>query len=132
MAPDTLTSIPSRKLGVYWVGVYLVWRTYGGHEGGGWNYQYGELVCSPHVYQTIGQWPAAFPTEAEAKAYAEKMAAGINQLNANRASLDRPIKGSAGRYVTRVFNAPTLPSTFPINTPQYEQYVQSASSLEST
>lgn len=122
----------SKTIGIYWVGVYLVERVYGGHEDGGWYFQFGELVASPRIYQTIGYWPASFPTEAEANAYVEKMAPGIDRLNAHRPPLDRPTKEIAGRYAARIFNAPYLPPVFPRNAPRYEQNVKSAAEIHFT
>jgi hypothetical protein len=132
MASHAPTRAPSQHLGLYWIGVYLVERVYGGPEDNGWHFQFGELVASPRIYQAIGYWPAAFPTEAEANAYAEKMAPGIDRLNAGRPALDRPTRDSAGRYAVRVFNAPNLPPVFPRNAPRYEQHVKSKAEMHFT
>lgn len=118
-SPLALTPIPARSPGLYWVGVYLVERIYKDHpEPTPW-FEYGELVCSPVIYQRIGLWPSCFPTASEAHEHASAMTPGLEDLNSHRAPLGKLTRQPMGQYKAMIFEQPNLPSFYPPSTPRH-------------
>lgn len=96
---------------MWWVAAYLEDRIYGGAEEGGWHFDRGALVTDPDIYATLQVLPAAFMTQAEAAAHADRMRLGLAVLNEGR----RPTWSvlSEGIYVVETIQADTLPRYYP-------------------
>ena len=101
---------------LFWVGLYLARREYGGPEEGGWFFDQGTLITDPDLYASLRGTPAAFFTEADAHAW--KMRAHLSSLNAARRELGSVL--SDGRYDVEVIEAAALPAIYPENRPRYE------------
>ena len=103
---------------LFWVGLYLARREYGGPEEGGWFFDQGTLITDPDLYASLRGTPAAFFTEADAEVHAGKMRARLSSLNAGRRELGSVL--SDGRYDVEVIEAEALPAIYPENRPRYE------------
>ena len=103
---------------IFWVGVYLEDRAYGGHEEGGWWFDYGQLQKERWVYESAGAFPACYPTRAAAVIARDRMAEGLAELNGERRS-DIVSVLSEGRFVAIIFEN-ELPAHYPERRPRYE------------
>ena len=103
---------------LFWVGLYLTHRKYGGPEEGGWFFDQATLITDPDLYARLRGAPAAFFTEADANAHAGTMRADLSSLNAGRRELGSVL--SDGRYDVEVIEAAALPAIYPENHPRYE------------
>jgi hypothetical protein len=105
---------------LYWVGVYLCDRAFGGREEGGWYYDCGILVTDPQFYQEHHEFtPRSFVEEKEAYDFARQVDIWLHEtVNVGR----RPISSvlSDGMYNAMVFEGGTLPHHFPEVKPHYE------------
>jgi hypothetical protein len=100
------------------VALYLVDKTYGGPEEGGWYYQYGILVEDIDIYDKIGFLPRTFKNENAAVSAINNLNTKIAQLNEGRASIGHT--NSQGVY--ELISAPGFlsPKTWPAERPHYE------------
>lgn len=102
---------------IFWVGVYLEDRAYGGPEEGGWWFDYGQLQTARWVYEKCGAFPSCHPTRAAAKLVREDFQAALESLNEERRS-DIGSVLSEGRFVALIFEN-QLPSHYPETRPRY-------------
>jgi hypothetical protein len=103
---------------IFWVGVYLEDRAFGGREEGGWWYDYGILQTARWVYQECGAFPSCHSTRAAARAACEQFRPGLDKLNGERRS-DTSSVVSEGRFVAMVFEN-ELVKHWPDRKPHYE------------
>jgi hypothetical protein len=103
---------------LYWVGVYLEDRAFGGREEGGWWYDYGNLQTAAWIYKECGAFPSCHSSHAAARRARDRMASGLEQMNRERRS-DIGSVLSEGRYTALIFED-VLPASYPDNKPRYE------------
>jgi hypothetical protein len=95
----------------YSVNLYLVDRAFGGHEEGGWWFEYGEPILHPlnRVFDNVD----------DAGEYLIKNCMAIaNQMNHDRASINSVL--SEGEYRFRIGDENEMPAPFPSHKPHYE------------
>lgn len=104
---------------LYWVGVYLMDRAYGGPEEGGWYYDCGELVKDPTFYQEHPEFtPRSFVDEKSAYDFQRQIEQWLHEtVNVGR----RPISSvlSEGVYGAMVLEG-ALNDHYPEARPHYE------------
>lgn len=103
---------------LYWVGVYLEDRAFGGREEGGWWYDCGTLQTAPWLYSELGFTPSSHTTLAAARAARDRFADGLAKLNSERRS-DIGSVLSEGRFAALIFED-KLPEFYPEKRPHYE------------
>lgn len=103
---------------LYWVGVYLEDRAFGGRAEGGWWYDCGELQTAPWLYRELGLTPSCHASLAAARAARDGFAEGLAKLNSERRS-DIGSVLSEGRYTALIFED-KLPAFYPEIKPHYE------------
>lgn len=96
---------------VWSVAVYLVDRTFGGPEEGGWYYDYGVPQISSDL-----PLPQFFTSEEEAYSARQTMQDKVNALNEGRPDISSVL--SRGRYEAVVMEG--LPKMWPERRPTYE------------
>lgn len=109
-----------RRLPIYFVGVYLTDRVYGGPEEGGWWYDCGELVTEPSFYEglEVKALPEAFLTIEEAYHSANKIQESLDKtVNVGRRPKSSVL--SEGEYEALVMEG-SLPNHYPERRPFYE------------
>lgn len=104
---------------LYWVGVYLVDRAYGGPEEGGWYYDCGELVTDRSFYEGHSDYlPRTFLDEKQAHAFAKTIDKWLEEShNVGRREISSVL--SEGRYYAMVMEG-ILPHHYPERKPHYE------------
>lgn len=102
---------------LYWVGLYLEDRAYGGPEEGGWWYECGELVTDADIYTVLGLFPTCHTDEDAAYAASVAMNDACQELNKDRREISSVL--SDGRYSASV-HEDVLPPHFPATRPHYE------------
>lgn len=102
---------------LYWVGLYLEDRAYGGPEEGGWWYSCGELVTDADIYTVLGLFPTCHTDEDTAYAASVAMNDACQELNKDRRDINSVL--SDGRYSASVYED-VLPPHFPATRPHYE------------
>lgn len=103
---------------LFWVGLYLLNRCFGGDEEGGWWFDEGTLVADPGVYKQLAGAPAAFFDSDTADRHADELRARLPLLNDGRRHLHSVL--STGVYEILVIEADVLPQTYPEMRPDYE------------
>ena len=102
---------------IFWVGVYLEDRAFGGREEGGWWYDYGILQTARWVYEECGVFPSCHSTRAAALVARAQFQTGLDKLNSERRS-DIGSVLSEGRFAA-VIHENELPKNYPESKPRY-------------
>ncbi len=100
------------------VGLYIVDRSFGGFEEGGWWFDRGDLIEESEIYTELGAMPGTFGSHAEAGAFMRGLQDTIDKLNKGRPDIGN--SNSRGRYESMSFEGATSPRSFPDRRPTYE------------
>lgn len=104
---------------LWWVGIYLTDRAYGGPEEGGWYFDCGELVTDASFYDgRNGMTPRSFTNMEDAYHFANECQTYLDATdNVGRHPVSSVL--SEGIYTAMVMES-SLPAYFPERKPHYE------------
>jgi len=109
----------ANQVGLWWVGMYLTDRAFGGREEGGWWYDCGSLVKELWAYKEIACMPTCHSVLKDAWAARDLMRARIAAAGLNEGRPDVGSVCSTGIYDALIFED-VLPMGYPNVRPRYE------------
>jgi hypothetical protein len=98
------------KMKLYMVGIYKVDRAFGGHEEGGWWFDFGELQRRS---------PKTFTEIEKARNYREKLQAKLDRIFNNRGSASDINSVLCDGIIQAEIHQDILPEFWPETTPRY-------------
>jgi hypothetical protein len=116
--PEVEEQVETPVATLYWVGLFLQDKAYGGPEEGGWWYNCGQLVTDPEFYTQLGMLPQAFTDSEQASAYCREMNEARNRVGLNEGRRDIDSVLSEGVYGAEV-HEDILPPYYPARKPHY-------------